>query len=330
MSRRRSVPPSAVWLVAGMALLVLAGCGEEGVTTYTVPKEKEPPAPEVARDPGRRMLGAIVPRDKETWFFKLTGPDAAVAAQGEAFQKFLETVRFPAGKPIEWTKPDDWAEGPEKPGRYATLLVGPQKLELSVTTLGPLQKEGESTVLGNVNRWRGQLQLPPVTAAELEKTTKRIKIGDIDATLVDIVRPGQAGGPRGKGEVKYEAPADWKEARNVLFSALSFAVTKDGKTATVTLSIMDPQNLLANVNRWRDQVGLNPVTEADLAQNVGTLELKSGKAPYADFRAGGRRLLGVLADRGGGTWVFKMIGDADLVGSQKAAFEAFVKSARVE
>jgi hypothetical protein len=331
MSRRRSVPPSAVWLVAGMALLVLAGCGEEGVTTYTVPKEKEPPAPEVARDPGRRLLGAIVPRDKATWFFKLTGPDAAVAAQAEAFQKFLESVRFPAaGKVIDWTKPDDWAEGPDKPGRYATLLVGPQKLELSVTTLGPLQNEGENTVLGNVNRWRGQLRLAPVTAAELEKTTKPIKVGGVDATLVDIARPGQAADPRGKGKLNYEVPADWKEAPNDELSSLRFLVTKDGRQAVVTLSLMRRQDVLSNVNRWRNQLGLKRMTEAELAQNVGTIELKSGKAPYADFSAGGQRLLGVLADHGDGSWVFKMRGDADQVGSQKAAFEAFVKSVRVE
>jgi hypothetical protein len=45
---------------------------------------------------GRRMLGAIVPRPGETWFFKLAGPDALVAREKPAFLDFLRTVHAPA------------------------------------------------------------------------------------------------------------------------------------------------------------------------------------------------------------------------------------------
>jgi hypothetical protein len=44
---------------------------------------------------GTRMLGAIVPREGETWFFKLTGPDALVAREKPAFLDFLKTVKAP-------------------------------------------------------------------------------------------------------------------------------------------------------------------------------------------------------------------------------------------
>jgi len=44
---------------------------------------------------GTRMLGAIVPRAGETWFFKLTGPDALVAREKSAFVDFLHTIRTP-------------------------------------------------------------------------------------------------------------------------------------------------------------------------------------------------------------------------------------------
>ncbi len=42
---------------------------------------------------GTRMLGAIVPRDNETWFFKMTGPDALVARSKPDFLAFLRTVK---------------------------------------------------------------------------------------------------------------------------------------------------------------------------------------------------------------------------------------------
>lgn len=40
-----------------------------------------------------RVIGAIVSRPGETWFFKLTGPDATVAAAKGDFLAFLQTVK---------------------------------------------------------------------------------------------------------------------------------------------------------------------------------------------------------------------------------------------
>jgi hypothetical protein len=48
-----------------------------------------------AANGGSRILGAIVPRPGETWFFKLTGPDALVARTKPAFLDFLHSVKAP-------------------------------------------------------------------------------------------------------------------------------------------------------------------------------------------------------------------------------------------
>lgn len=42
---------------------------------------------------GVRLLGAIVPLERETWFFKLTGPDALIAKERQAFRDFLLTIK---------------------------------------------------------------------------------------------------------------------------------------------------------------------------------------------------------------------------------------------
>jgi hypothetical protein len=44
-----------------------------------------------------RVLGAMVPHEGATWFFKLTGPDALVAKEKGAFVEFLKTIA-PAAK----------------------------------------------------------------------------------------------------------------------------------------------------------------------------------------------------------------------------------------
>ena len=50
-----------------------------------------PAAPKPAR-----IVGAMVPVNGATWFFKLMGPDATVAAAKPAFLTFLQTVRAPS------------------------------------------------------------------------------------------------------------------------------------------------------------------------------------------------------------------------------------------
>jgi hypothetical protein len=40
-----------------------------------------------------RLLGAVLSRPGETWFFKLMGPDALVAAQKNDFTAFLRSVK---------------------------------------------------------------------------------------------------------------------------------------------------------------------------------------------------------------------------------------------
>ncbi|MEJ1972356.1 MAG: hypothetical protein WDM96_07810 [Lacunisphaera sp.] len=43
----------------------------------------------------QRLVGAIVPYDGATWFFKLIGPESIVAAEKPAFLSFLQTLSAP-------------------------------------------------------------------------------------------------------------------------------------------------------------------------------------------------------------------------------------------
>jgi hypothetical protein len=44
--------------------------------------------------PGR-LVAVIVPHGDNTWFYKLSGDNAAVESQKQAFEKFVQTVRYP-------------------------------------------------------------------------------------------------------------------------------------------------------------------------------------------------------------------------------------------
>jgi hypothetical protein len=169
-----------------------------------------------------RMLGAIVPHQNATWFFKLTGPDAVVAPEKAAFLEFLKTVKVSAQPPaapvaapvtataapaaapadmagtpvvsasgpgLKWTAPAGWQEKTGVGMRKATFTISGANgaaAELAVTAF-PGDVGGD---LANLNRWRGQLALPPVTEAEFAGAVTRLKVNGLTVTLADITGGG--------------------------------------------------------------------------------------------------------------------------------------------
>jgi hypothetical protein len=46
------------------------------------------------------------------------------------------------------------------------------------------------SLLDNVNRWRGEVGLPPVKETELSSVVTEVKLGDVKAYRVDFSGPG--------------------------------------------------------------------------------------------------------------------------------------------
>jgi hypothetical protein len=149
-------------------------------------------------------------------------------------------------------------------------------------------------------------------------------------------RPAVAArGPRAEALPTCKAPESWKEiAPNPSGGEVqAFQVADGDKTAKVTIAAAGG-SLLGNVNRWRTrQLGLAPVDEEQLQKERRDIDVDGKPAYYADLTGetpgkGPQRILGVIAERGGRQWFFKMMGQPDLVEKQKPAFEAFIKSVR--
>ena len=125
-----------------------------------------------------RIIGAIA-SDEGTAFFKMRGNAALVGAEKENFLKWIVAVRTGAGgetsampplaapmsdKPqIKWDVPPDWSPAPASAMRYASFAAPSDnggKIDISVVTF---PGDGGDD-LGNINRWRQQLGLPPADA----------------------------------------------------------------------------------------------------------------------------------------------------------------------
>jgi hypothetical protein len=122
-----------------------------------------------------RIIGAIA-SDEGTSFFKMRGNAALVGAEKEKFLKWVAAMRAGAGsestampqlaapssnKPqIKWDVPPDWSPGPASTMRYASFAASSDNVDISVVTF---PGDGGDD-LGNINRWRQQLGLPPADA----------------------------------------------------------------------------------------------------------------------------------------------------------------------
>lgn len=144
-------------------------------------------------------------------------------------------------------------------------------------------------------------------------------------------------GGRTANAPKWEVPTGWQEQPPTSMRVATFSVAgQDGAKADVSVIKLagTAGGLLGNVNRWRSQVGLEPVDDAKLGEVVTTREAGGSKITYADMS--GRsvesgesaRLLAAAVPQAGSTWFYKMVGDDQLVAEQKAAFINFVESAQ--
>jgi hypothetical protein len=142
----------------------------------------------------------------------------------------------------------------------------------------------------------------------------------------------------------WTAPGHWTEKPTGPVRKGSFVVRSanpaDANAAEADLSITafpgEVGGLLANVNRWRGELALAPLADADLAAN--TTQLATGQGGDAltftlvDF-AGAlssqpARTLGAIVRVGADTWFFKLRGPDALVAGEREAFFAFLKTVR--
>ncbi len=293
---------------------------DDGIKTYTVPKERPAPALPVAAP---------------------AGADAA-----------MPPADIPvSAAPIHWTTPAGWQELAPNSVRLGSFVVpgkGQAKADVGIFSF----PGSVGTELDNVNRWRGELQLPPVEAGKI--TSEPVTIDAMKGRVYDLAGPANrtvvaslprqgatwffkmrgdkdtvadakpvfleflksvhfsaAGGesphaaqfdggmasPHGKmtaaapaessgDEPKWTVPANWteKKAGSMIFKSYS-AASGQGNAASVNISFFpgDVGGTFANVNRWRKQMGLPPVGHDKLESVTQTLDTAGGKATLVDF-----------------------------------------------
>ncbi len=153
--------------------------------------------------------------------------------------------------------------------------------------------------------------------------------------------------PKDPQVVTWTAPTGWRSrpfqripkkegmAISGLFQYGNFAAGKDDSTTQITVTTLfedapSATDLLSNVNRWRAQLGVDPVPASALPTLVHTETANGAAIQSVDITdgSGDRRMYAAIVPREDRIWFFKMTGPSTQVEAQKEAFDAFVRSAK--
>lgn len=137
--------------------------------------------------------------------------------------------------------------------------------------------------------------------------------------------------------LNWTAPAGWIEKPLGPVRKGSFTV-RDANGTEADLSITAfpgaVGGLLANLNRWRGELQLAPIAEADLAANTTVIAPPSSPLRFTLVDFAGTpastptRTLGAILPVGGDTYFFKLKGPDATVAAAKADFLAFLATVK--
>ena len=130
---------------------------------------------------------------------------------------------------------------------------------------------------------------------------------------------------------QWTVPTNWTAGTASSMRIATFKVAGEDKhSAEIVVSVFpgDVGGALANINRWRGQVGLGPIKQEDVAGMTTPIEADGVKGNVVNIDAGAKRMLVATLPHAGNSWFFKMTGDVPLVEAQKENFLQFVKSVK--
>lgn len=346
-----------LWTTLVVAALVSGGCKRTTVAVYDVPKEAVSPS----------------------------APTAAITPPSQ---------NAPKGR-IQWTKPDDWTElAPTafRKGNYIAEGSDGKKAEITVSSF-PGNVGG---VLANVNRWRGQAGLSPITENQLEQSLSQMSVQGQAGQLVDIqpessdpsavyivaaifLYGGESwffkmSGPQEivsrqiaafeelvnslkfldsepepkasvskptDGKLAFDVPSGWTESKGSSMRLASYEILKDGfPTADFSITSFPGEagGLSANVNRWRQQVGLQQWSDGQVKAEQKAVKGDSFTFAFFDLKpvtdaekaAVKERILAAILTSDDRSWFFKLRGDVFLLDTQLKKFREVLTTTRFE
>jgi hypothetical protein len=142
---------------------------------------------------------------------------------------------------------------------------------------------------------------------------------------------GSVAGGGADGLPNWQVPSGWKAAGPKPMRLASFDIPDAAGNGDISISKLagDGGGLLANVNRWRGQVGLAPLEASALSANSKAVATAGGdNGTWVELVGAEKTILGAIVVRGDVSWFFKMTAPSAVAARNREAFEQFVRSIR--
>lgn len=355
-----------------LALMMLSlGCEDDKIREVRVPRERsglDAPQFQAGNRPGgaagmgamdssatlERLLIAMIDRPNATYFLRIQSPTAAAIDEVRPqFDQIVQSLTFDNGR-IQWKLPEGWTESEGGAMFRIATLKAPSGIEIFVTELTAGQE-----VLSNVNRWQGQLGLPPATEATLPVET--IQVGEQKIILYDARRiSSAAANPSSSASAAENSPVaptagptretiavpfvfptlspDW----NVLPPSM-VAVARwernnaDGSLKLEVFKFPSDASFMEMVSIWGERIGAAPPTEATFAGAVTqstvagrSAELVTWPVAEADVEsapgAKASQIARIVIDDH--AWYIKLEGDRNALIGFSAEFQDFLANTK--
>ena len=348
---------------AGIILIsVLAGCKRDEVKVYNVPKEASAPpqpSPAVASDvsspaPAAMPLPQLTYRLPESWQNKAPSEMrvASFAALGPNGQSAdVSVIPLPiVGRDLElvnmWRSQVQLAptSEPNAVNQAEPVTIGVEQGRLfDFVSEQPMIGKARQRILVALFTRGPMSWFFKMTGEDAFVTSQKGNFLQFlkSISFTETPTPQSGGPPPIPSESTHSiwtVPSDWQSLPPSEFLVAKFLIQNGAAKAEVNVSEFagEAGGPLANVNRWRGQLGLNPLkSELELSQLFPAIDLPSGgqltlvDLTGADSKTGKpARLVGAIVPQSGQTWFYKLMGDAKVVESQKDAFTQFVQSAK--
>ncbi|MEK6543815.1 MAG: hypothetical protein AABZ44_05215 [Elusimicrobiota bacterium] len=138
----------------------------------------------------------------------------------------------------------------------------------------------------------------------------------------------------------WDKPSSWQEKPGDGMRLATFVIPVEGKQKVemaVVVLAGSAGGDLANVNRWRGQLGVEPVSQADLDKQAVKVDSKAGKVLTVQIMGGAaghgsakQAMLAAILNRSQETWFFKLTGPEGAVKGVRDDFMGFLKTLRVK
>ncbi|MGK0464272.1 MAG: hypothetical protein ACJAT5_000684 [Lentimonas sp.] len=128
--------------------------------------------------------------------------------------------------------------------------------------------------------------------------------------------------------ISFSTPEGWEELEPSGIRKGNFKINSENGIAEVTILTFpgDVGGTLSNINRWRDQVGLEAVISDSISEFSEPCEIAKHRGLYVSLEGETQSILGAMLPFHGNTWFFKMLGDTPVVLANDEAMKQFLES----